>query len=394
MRFWNLGNIPLGLSLDEIELSLLLPTPFLIRLPFALMGILSIYLFYRLVRKVFNDDKIALISTLILGVIPWHVTESRIMSWGIILLLIGEILALFLFRFVNKKNNIYLGIILLLVCVIVPVSGLAIKVNDERLVVVNNSPKVLSRIFINKLTENFRLREETLFTNLDFGNYFFAGHPRERGGIEETQKLLLFTLPFIVLGLFKLGKDKSQFLFSWIIISLFVLTFFNLQGSQTLILIFPFVVLAAIGIVNAQRILVILVLIFGIFESLYFYNLYFSGLTESQFSPRRPVYIELSAKIKDIKREGEHVLVNDRIGNSKEFLSFYLKKNIEEFDFRIFDYHKESETGKLFVDVFPDDPISNEPLYTKDGAWPDNLTILSVLYDVGKRQKVVIYRTK
>lgn len=394
LRFWNLGNIPQGLSLEEVQLGTFLSTPFLIRLPFVFIGVISIYLFYVLVKKVFNDEKIAVLSAFLLGVLPWHVLESRILSWGIVLLLIGEILALFLFKFVSKKVNLYLGILLALVCIVVPVRGLVNRVNDERLVVANSSPKILSRIFINKVTENYKAREEILFTNLDFGNYFFAGHPRERGGIEETQKLLLFTLPFIILGLFKIGKDKIQFLVFWTIISLFVLTFFNLQGSQTLILILPFVILAAIGIVNARRILLILMFIFGAFEGLYFYNLYFSGFTESQFSPRRPVYIELSAKIKDIKRNNEQVLINDRIGSPKEFLNFYLEKNIEDFDFRTFDYHKESETGKLFVDVLPDDPVSNEPLYTKNGFWSDNLTIFGVLYDVGKRQKVVIYRTK
>ena len=87
-------------------------------------------------------------------------------------------------------------------------------------------------------------------------------------------------------------------------------------------------------------------------------------------------------------------MVNDRIGSPKDFLNFYLNKNIDGYEFRTFDYHKESETGKLFVDVIPDDPISNEPLYTKDGRWPDNLNILGVLYDTGRRQKVVIYRTR
>jgi hypothetical protein len=258
----------------------------------------------------------------------------------------------------------------------------------------SSSSKILSRVFINKVTENYRARQEILFTNLDFGNYFFAGHPRERGGVEETQKLLIFTLPFIVLGILKIGNNKSKFLITWTIISLFVLTFFNLQGSQNLILILPFIILASVGIINAPCILLVSMVILGAFESLYFYNSYFSGHTESQFSPRRPIYIELSKKITEVKRDGESVLVNDRIDSPKDFLNFYLNKSIGDYEFRTFDYHKESETGKLFVDVLPDDPISNEPLYTKDGIWPENLKILDVLYDVGKRQRVVIYRTK
>jgi hypothetical protein len=392
LRIWNLRNIPQGLSLQEVHLGAFLSSSFLIRLPFAIIGIASIYLFYLLVKKISDDEKVALISTFLLGVLPWHVTESRIFSWGIILFLIGEILAFFLSKL--YKYNLYLGILLILICIIVPSNSLANRVNDERLIVTNNSSKTLSRIFINKVTENYRLREEILFTNLDFGNYFFVGHPRERGGVEETQKLLLFTLPFIVLGLLKIGDDKGKFLITWSVISLFILTFFNLQGSQSLILILPFIILTAVGIINAPRMLLILMLILGVFESLYFYNIYFSGYAESQFSPRRPIYIELSKKITEVKRDKESVLVNDRIDNPKDFLNFYLNKNISDYEFRTFDYHKESETGKLFVDVLPDDPISNEPLYTKDGGWPNNLNILDVLYDVGKRQRVVIYRAK
>jgi hypothetical protein len=269
----------------------------------VVVGIISIYALYLLVRKIFEDEKLALVSAFLLGIIPWHVQESRIMSWGIVLLLAGETLALFLFRFIGKRVNLYLGILLVLICIITPSKDLATRVNDQRLIVTNNSPKIVSRIFINKITENYRLRQQILFTNIDFGNYFFAGHPRERGGVEETQKLLLFTLPFIVLGIFKIGSNKSKFLITWTIVSLFVLTFFNLQGSQSLILILPFIILTSVGVISAPRILLISMLILGVFESLYFYNSYFSGYTESQFSPRRPIYIELSKKITEVRRD-------------------------------------------------------------------------------------------
>lgn len=407
LRIWNLGNIPLGLSLQEVHLGTFLSSALLIRLPFVIAGIASIYTFYLIARKLFDNENLALVSAFLLGVIPWHVQESRIFSWGIVLLLAGEVIALLVIKFLGKKTiklpkfNLYLGILLALICIIIPSKDLATRVNDQRLIVVSNSPKIISRAFINKVTENYRLRQQILFTNIDFGNYFFAGHPRERGGVEETQKLLLFTLPFIILSLFKIGSDKGNLLIIWTVVSLFVLTFFNLQGSQSLILILPFVVLTSLGILESLKTknillkgLVFLLFVFGLFESLYFYNLYFSGYTESQFSPRRPVYIELSQKITEVRRDKESVLVNDRIGNPKDFLNFYLNKNIDDYEFRTFDYHKESETGKLFVDVLPDDPISNEPLYTKDGTWPNNLNILSVLYDTGRRQGVVIYRTK
>lgn len=407
LRIWNLGNIPSGLSLQEVGLGMFFQTAFLVRLPFVAMGIATIYVLYLISRKIFDDEKLALISAFLLGIIPWHVAESRVFSWGVVLLLSGEITAFLMLKVLDKKTirlpkfNLYLAILLALICIIVPSKDLATRVNDQRLIVTSNSPKIVSRVFINKVTENYRLRQQILFTNIDFGNYFFAGHPRERGGIEETQKLLLFILPFIISGLFKIGNKEGKPLVTWTVISLFVLTFFNWQGSQSLILILPFIFLTSLGILESLKTknillkgLVFLLFTFGLFESLYFYNSYFSGYTESQFSPRRPIYIELSKKITEVKRNGENVLVNDRIGNPKDFLNFYLNSNIGDYEFRTFDYHKESETGKLFVDILPDDPISNEPLYTKNGTWPDNLNILGVLYDTGRRQKVVIYRTK
>jgi hypothetical protein len=407
LRIWNLGNIPLGLSLQEVGLGIYLPTAVLIRLPFAIMGVFSVYVMYLIVKKIFEDERLALISAFLLGIIPWHVQESRIFSWGMIFLLVGEGLILLIIKFLDKKSiklpkfNLYLGILLTLVCIIVPSKNLSTRVDDQRLIVVNNSPKIISRIFVNKITENYRLRQQVLFTNLDFGNYFFAGHPRERGGIEESQKLLLFMLPFIVLGLFKIGRDKSKYLATWTIISLFVLTFFNLQESQTLILILPFVVLASLGIVELLRNnnkllkwLAYILFAFGFFESLYFYNLYFSGYTESQFSPRRPVYIEISNKLKEISKPEDKILVNDRLGNPKEFLNFYLNKNINGYEFKSYDYRDFKERGILFVDAIPVDPSPKEPLYVKDGGWPKDLDVLSEFYDSGKRLRVVIYRIK
>jgi hypothetical protein len=406
LRIWNLGNIPLGLSLQEVGIGTYLPTATLIRLPLAILGIASVYAMYLIIKKIFEDEKLALISAFLLGVIPWHVQESRIFSWGMIFLLIGEILTLLIIKILGKKTfkfpkfNLYLGILLALICIIVPSKNLSTRVDDQRLIVVNNSPKIISRIFVNKITENYRLRQQVLFTNLDFGNYFFAGHPRERGGIEENQKLLLFMLPFIVLGLFKIG-NKSKYLVTWAIISLFVLTFFNLQESQTLILILPFVVLGSLGIAELLRNnnklfkwLVYVLFASGLFESLYFYNQYFSGYTESQFSPRRPVYIDISNKLKEIKKSNDSVLVSDRLGNPKEFLNFYLNKNINGYEFKSYDYRDFKERGMLFVDAIPVDPSPKESLYVKDGGWPDGLEVLSEFYDSGKRLRVVIYRIK
>jgi hypothetical protein len=82
------------------------------------------------------------------------------------------------------------------------------------------------------------------------------------------------------------------------------------------------------------------------------------------------------------------------LGDPKEFLSFYLDKNLSGYEFRSFNYHMEKNRGGLFVDVLPDDPISDEPLYTKDGSYPSDITVVAAFYDASRRQKVVLYRMK
>jgi 4-amino-4-deoxy-L-arabinose transferase-like glycosyltransferase len=53
------------------------PTPLAIRLPVALLGIVNVYLVYLLSKKLFKKKYLALFSTLILALTPWHIHYSR-----------------------------------------------------------------------------------------------------------------------------------------------------------------------------------------------------------------------------------------------------------------------------------------------------------------------------
>lgn len=50
---------------------------------------------------------------------------------------------------------------------------------------------------------------ESLFENLDLNQYFFAGHPRERVGHIEVEKLPYLLMPLALLGLWRLAREKS-----------------------------------------------------------------------------------------------------------------------------------------------------------------------------------------
>jgi 4-amino-4-deoxy-L-arabinose transferase-like glycosyltransferase len=54
-------------------------TEYGIRLPMALVGIISLYVFYYLLKQVFENKKIALVGTFFFAICPWHIMKSR---WG------------------------------------------------------------------------------------------------------------------------------------------------------------------------------------------------------------------------------------------------------------------------------------------------------------------------
>ncbi len=414
LRIWHLGNIPLGVSGEEVNFGLFLSRlgnffldPFLIRLPFAAIGVLSIWLFYLLTRKLFESEKIGLIGAILLSVMPWHVRESRVFSPGILIFTIFLLLVFLFFKKIKGNLNIVFKTVLVLATfftafgLLFPGQDITDKVNSKRLQISRVAPKNVSYAFVNKYVEHLRQKEKIFFENLDFGNYFFAGHPRERWGIEEGQKMFLFTLPLFLIGLLKLGSEKGKYLAVWTVISLSLIIFFEWRESQTLILIFPLVVLVAHGMSEllqkknkSARLFMFSLLVFGVFEFLSYCNSYIHGYTETIFSPRRPVYISLISKIKEVKKIGDTVLVNDRLVDSEKYFYFYLNKNLTGFEFKYFKLQDLIETNTLYVDVLPDGSGPTEPLFRPDGLWPEKINVLAVFYDEGKKQKIILYKLR
>jgi len=58
-------------------------SPLGVRLPAAIFGILGVLAFYLLVKEIFKDEKVALVSAGVLAFSPWHVQYSRA-GWGFI----------------------------------------------------------------------------------------------------------------------------------------------------------------------------------------------------------------------------------------------------------------------------------------------------------------------
>ena len=54
-------------------------TEYGIRLPMAITGVISLYVFYYLIKNIFDNKKYGIIATAFFAICPWHIMKSR---WG------------------------------------------------------------------------------------------------------------------------------------------------------------------------------------------------------------------------------------------------------------------------------------------------------------------------
>lgn len=110
-------------------------------------------------------------------------------------------------------------------------------------------------IFQNKYMKLLNKYESRLSPLLDINFYFFASHPRERVGIDEFEKYSPLFIPFFIIGLIQVVKNK--FLLISTLSVLIVAPLIDLDYVLGPVLLFPlFTAILAIGeerIVNNAR---------------------------------------------------------------------------------------------------------------------------------------------
>lgn len=90
-----------------------------------------------------------------------------------------------------------------------------------------------------------------LFENLDLNQYFFAGHPKERLGGVDFEKLSYVLLPFTLLGWFTLVKKSVRIYWLYSFVSLCIFGFWGNQSTVGPVLLFPVLMVASfIGLQN------------------------------------------------------------------------------------------------------------------------------------------------
>lgn len=248
-------------------------TPLAARLPSAVFGLLTVPLIYLLAKKLFENNKIALLSMLFLAISPWHIQFSRVGFEATVGLFFATAAAVsFLYGLQNKKwliasaicvglstytyhtQRIFVPLLficafliyrkeilnvpkkLLLSCAIVTVLislPLVIlippKVILQRFEVTTGRPKLEDieksiKFILQDREVEFPLANiihnrrfvigQTYFGNylshFDFNFLFTKGDDNFRHHIQDIGMLYLFELPLFVLGIYYLTKNRTK----------------------------------------------------------------------------------------------------------------------------------------------------------------------------------------
>jgi len=160
-------------------------TPFAVRFPSAFFGTLVIPVFFFLVRKLTKNEQLALLSTFLLTINPWHVHYSRATFEVSIVLFLFTIGTLLFIHALEKKTGAFLGSVLAFILAIY-------TYNVTRLL----SPLILLGLILlyRKNFKNINMTEKigTLMFGLLMLLPFIATY-LQKGGISSASGTLIFS---------------------------------------------------------------------------------------------------------------------------------------------------------------------------------------------------------
>ena len=257
-------------------------------------------------------------------------------------------------------------------------------------------PPVLTKAFSNKYIESIRYRLSSVFEGLDFGYYFFNGHPRERWGFEETQKLLLPMLIFAAIGLKKVG---IRYIYLEISYFVFILAFYALMDVSSPGKFLPVLIILVIPVaygvdflIKRHKKIFILLAFFIFFETALYFNGYMKGVSESLFSPRRPVYSDVAKTLDEVKRE--KVIISDNLQEIGNYIEFYNAGDVlSNYQFRTLYPDKESGL-EVYVDIKPTDKDPLNPYYKNNGIIMEKINLIAELKDGARGRSIIIFNYK
>lgn len=412
LRFWHLGSNPPSLYVDEVSLGYnaysILKTArdeygnfmplvfrsldtynpafavyslvtsiaifglneFAVRFPSALAGTLTVLLTYFLTHYLFKKKSIALISSLLLAISPWHLQFSRFYHEANIMVffsILGLVLLVYsfkkhyliylsaisfgisantfhgaklwvpLFMFIIlihfKKEILKFGQKLIPALLILVIFSLPTLFNFQKTLVRPNSVGIFND---KKPFERFVTGYLSHFSpNFLFAQADLIG----RHAVPGMGQLYVFELPLILIGLFNLIRQKtraSKFLLAWFLIAPIPAAFATPtpHAGRALVFLPLFSIIASYGLYSmlqikiakiAKSLVLILLLVVASYNIITYFHLYYKHYPKEKALDWSDGHKQMVEHVSQVYNDYDSIAISKYYGHPYIYLLFYLK---------------------------------------------------------------------
>lgn len=338
---------------------------FIIRLPSAIFGSLTILLVFLLTQEIFKERKkekfkiIPWLTALLMIFSPWHLQFSRRALPESVSLFFFCTSLYFLFRKTNqgKKINLILSFLFLFLSLLnkfritdillyfIIMIVLHIKINKNRLTYLFSAGVIFLSILFLKSDYQENLYRFLSLLSPDF--LFFAGDPYT-GEIINTGVLLFISLPFFLMGAIKIFEnltDRRFFLILVWLVMAFSPSFLdraNFNSQESLLGIIPLLIIVSLGIFvfynylnkkklfwrNFFSLLFLGSFIYNLIFYFHFYYVHYLKFTQGKFIY---AYKEVFDFVKKNSNEYDQIFITNKYEEPGISALFYLKYDPRKF---------------------------------------------------------------
>ena len=277
-------------------------TEFTIRAPMAIVGIISLYVIYYLIKNIFDDKKIALLGLLILAICPWHIMKSRwgmecnlfpdLVLWAVFFLIIGlknkkiiyQIVAfiilgisaysyatsylflpvlvcgILIYLVIKKSISIKKAIMYLMIVFLITLPLIIyLIINTFGLNQISIFGITLPKMAVNRYEEVSTIFSSNVIENivdnlLDTVRLFILQYDKlDWNALKNYGLMYLMSFPFFIIGVVQNIKKYKENLFNqimniWMIASLVLASFCKININHINIIVIPYVYYIILGI--------------------------------------------------------------------------------------------------------------------------------------------------
>ncbi len=392
---------PVYIYLTSASLAVFGKNEFAVRFPSALLGTLTVLLTYFLVLRLFKSSYLALLTSLLLAVSPWHLQFSRAAFEANVALFFFVLATFLALKFWQGKKALALflsfffygltlytyhayrvitlfWIVFLLIVLFKKLPKLRKTIFMAAVFLVLLSLPFIQYSFSEQgqarfnLTSAFVYEKPQNYPAIFLKNYlsyfslpflFSNGDGIGRHQIDGFGPVSYWQLPFLIFGLFLLLKKRKEYPYSLVLLLLFLIPLPAALARpsphtlRSLPMVIPICLIVSLGITGAWkkvnkpgRIILVLIFLAGVYEFLLYSHSYYVHYPQNHQTDWGAGYKQMVEKITALQPGYTDIFVSDSIGGQTNiYFLFYGKEISPNFVPLTWQKPKEVKSKILFV---------------------------------------------